>query len=386
MAMFRFLTAGESHGPCLTAVIEGLPAGLSINIEEINHDLARRQQGFGRGGRMKIEKDRVELLSGMRFGQSLGSPLTMTIRNRDWENWQERMSPDGKTTGPAVTSPRPGHADLSGVLKYQRQDVRDILERASARETAARVAVGGVAKQLLAIVGMKVASHVVNIGGAAISPHPAYQYQDVDNLKADSDLGCIDAAAAAKMKAAIQAAMEQGDTLGGIFEVVVTGALPGLGSYVQWDRRLDTRLGGALLSIPAIKGVEIGEGFNYAALPGSQAHDEIFYDSQQGFYRKTNRAGGIEGGMSNGGEIVARAVMKPIPTLMSPLASVDIMTRKVSRANTERSDVCAVSAAAVVGEAMTAIVLAEAVLEKFGGDSVGDLLAAVESYRHRLDQ
>jgi len=383
--MFRFLTAGESHGPCLTAVIEGLPAGLSVDTEQINKNLARRQQGFGRGGRMKIEQDRVEIMSGTRFGQSLGSPLTLVIRNRDWENWRERMSPAGEPSGPAVTSPRPGHADLTGVLKYQRQDVRDILERASARETAARVAVGAVAKQLLATVGIGVTAHVVNIGGIAITPHPAYQYRDVGRMAATSELGCIEAAAEQKMKEIIQAASDQGDTLGGIFEVVATGAMPGLGSHVQWDRRLDTRLGGALLSIPAVKGVEVGEGFNYAALPGSRAHDEIFYDPQQGYYRETNRAGGIEGGMSNGGHIIIKAVMKPIPTLMSPLASVDIITKQVSRANTERSDVCAVSAAAVVGEAMTAIVLAEALLEKFGGDSVDDLLAAVDNYRRRVD-
>lgn len=382
--MFRFLTAGESHGPCLTAVIEGLPAGISVDIERINRDLARRQQGFGRGGRMKIEQDRVEILSGMRFGQTLGSPLTLTVRNRDWENWQERMSAAGEPAGPAVTWPRPGHADLTGVLKYQRQDVRDILERASARETAARVAVGAVAKQLLATVGIDIASHVVNIGGIAIEPYPAYQHRDVAKRAAASELGCIDGAAEGKMKEIIQVAKDQGDTLGGIFEVVATGAMPGLGSYVQWDRRLDTRLGGALLSIPAVKGVEVGEGFNYAALPGSRAHDEIFYDSRQGYYRQTNRAGGIEGGMSNGGDIVVRAVMKPIPTLMTPLASVDIATKQPGRANTERSDVCAVSAAAVVGEAMAAIILAEALLEKFGGDSAADLAAAVDNYRRRL--
>ena len=358
---------------------------MSVDTEQINKSLARRQQGFGRGGRMKIEQDRVEIMSGIRFGQSLGSPLTLVIRNRDWENWRERMSPAGEPSGPAVTSPRPGHADLTGVLKYQRQDVRDILERASARETAARVAVGAVAKQLLATVGIGVTAHVVNIGGIAITPYPAYQYRDVGRMAATSELGCIEAAAEQKMKEIIQAASDQGDTLGGIFEVVATGAMPGLGSHVQWDRRLDTRLGGALLSIPAVKGVEVGEGFNYAALPGSRAHDEIFYDPQRGYYRETNRAGGIEGGMSNGGDIIVRAVMKPIPTLMSPLASVDIITKQVSRANTERSDVCAVSAAAVVGEAMTAIVLVEALLEKFGGDSVDDLLAAVNNYRLRVN-
>jgi chorismate synthase len=333
---------------------------------------------------MKIEQDQVEVLSGLRFGTTLGSPLTLAIHNKDWVNWQDRMSPGGLPQGEKVTSPRPGHADLTGVMKYQHQDIRNILERASARETAIRVAVGSVAKQLLALTGMTVVSHVVNIGGVAICPDHSLSGQEIGNLAIQSDLGCIQPAVAQQMKDAIQQAKDQGDTLGGIFEVVVAGALPGLGTHVHWDRRLDTRLGGALMSIPAIKGVEIGQGFGYAQLPGSLAHDEIFYDPDQGYYRQTNQAGGIEGGMSNGQQIIARGVMKAIPTLMKPLASVDIATKEATRANTERSDVCAVTAAAVVGEAMTAIVLAECLLEKFAGDSVGDFLAAVNSYRLRL--
>ncbi|MBP2654761.1 MAG: aroC [Firmicutes bacterium] len=382
--MFRFLTAGESHGPCLTAVIDGVPAGLAIDVLGINNDLARRQQGYGRGGRMKIEKDKVEILSGVRFGQTIGSPLTLAIRNRDWDNWQDRMSVEGEPVGPLVTSPRPGHADLPGVLKYERQDVRDILERASARETAARVAVGAVAKQLLATAGIAVVSHVVNIGGVSIGSEFKCSAIELADKVAASDLGCADSAAEVKMREAIDKAKENGDTLGGIFEVIVTGVMPGLGTHVQWDRRLDTKLSGALMSIQAIKGVEIGNGFGFAALPGSLAHDEIFFDLERGYYRGSNRAGGIEGGISNGEDIVIRAVMKPIPTLMVPLASVDIVTKTATKANTERSDACAVTAAAVVGEAMASIVLADAILEKFGGDTTLDLVQAVESYRARL--
>lgn len=381
--MFRFLTAGESHGPGLTAVIEGLPAGLIIDINKLNEELARRQQGFGRGGRMKIEQDKAEVLSGLRFGQTLGSPLTLIIRNKDWANWEERMSISGPPYGEAVTEARPGHADLTGVLKYKRQDIRDILERASARETAARVAVGAVAKQLLAICGVGITSHVTNIGGVGIKSGPV-DYEQVAFLRANSDLGCIEPETEILMKQAIQEAKEQGDSLGGIFEVLAVNVLPGLGSHVQWDRRLDTCLAGLVMSIPAIKGVEFGTGFAYAGLPGSQAHDEIFYNNGKGYYRTSNRAGGIEGGMSNGETIIVRAVMKPIPTLMKPLASVDILTKQPVRASTERSDVCAVTAAAVVGEAMVAVGLAKALLEKFGADCMDDLRAAIEQYRQRI--
>lgn len=352
--MFRFLTAGESHGPCLTAIVEGLPAGLQLDEELIDAEMVRRQSGVGRGGRMKIERDRAEILSGVRFGETIGSPVTLRIVNADWVNWEERMAAFGEPTGPVVSAPRPGHADLTGCRKYSRQDVRDILERASARETAARVAVGALARQLLSACGMTVASRVISIGGA------------------EDEAG---------REAAVAAAKSAGDTLGGCLEVTVAGVMPGLGSHAQWDRRLDGRLAGAIVSIPAIKGVEFGAGFACAALPGSQVHDEIFYSEELGYYRKTNRAGGIEGGMSNGEPIVLRAVMKPIPTLMRPLASVDMVSHAAVQANSERSDVCAVDAAACVAEAMVCVVLCEALLEKFGGDSMAELLPAIAAYR-----
>lgn len=355
--MFRFITAGESHGPCLTALIEGLPAGLPVDLNEINNDLFRRQQGVGRGGRMKIEKDEAEILSGVRFGETLGSPLTIRITNRDWENWQQTMSPFGEKAGSQVTAPRPGHADLSGCLKYGRRDARDILERASARETATRVAVGAVAKQLLKIFGMSVHSRVLRLGGME---------QATDR------------------EIAVEKAREAGDSLGGFFEITVRNVLTGLGSHVHWERRLDGRIAGAVMSIPAIKGVEIGAGFALSELPGSRAHDEIFYQAGQGYYRRTNRAGGIEGGITNGEPIIVRAAMKPIPTLMQPLSTVDMETKEVVSANRERSDVSAVDAAAVVGEAMVAIVLADAFLEKFGADALEDLRAAVDHYRSRI--
>lgn len=381
--MLRFLTAGESHGQCLTVIIEGLPAGLNINVDKINEDLARRQQGYGRGGRMKIEQDKADILSGVRFGQTLGSPVTLKISNRDWENWLDRMSVAGEPMGPKVINARPGHADLTGVLKYDRDDIRDILERASARETAARVAVGAVMKQLLfSACGIEIVSHVVNIGGVTSAGSP--DFGTIKNMGA-SDTGCVDKTAEQAMKTAIDNAKQQGDTLGGIFEVVANNVLPGLGTHVHWDRRLDTKLAAALMSIPAIKGVEIGEGFGYADLPGSLAHDEVFFEPERGYYRKTNHAGGIEGGMSNGEDIVIRAVMKPIPTLMTPLRSVNITTHEAVKANTERSDACAVPAAAVVGEAMTAITLAELLIEKFGGDNMMELISSVQSYLARIN-
>lgn len=382
--MFRYFTAGESHGPCLTAIIEGLPSGLKIDINAVNEEMAKRQRGYGRGGRMLIEQDKAAVLSGVRFGCTLGSPVTLSVANKDWTNWEERMSAFGEEQGVRVTQPRPGHADLTGVKKYLRQDVRDILERASARETAARVAVGGVARQLAAQCGIHIVSHVIDIGGISIKSSAGFD--EILARKAKAKLGCIEPDTEEKMKETIRLAKESGDSLGGIFEVVVKGLMPGLGSYVQWDRRLDTRLAGALMSIPAVKGVEFGIGFDYAALPGSKAHDEIFYDEGKGYYRKTNRAGGIEGGMTNGEEIIVRSVMKPIPTLMKPLASVDINTHQAVAASTERSDVCAVTAAAVVGEAMVAIVLADALLEKFGGDTMEDLLAAVDHYQKRIEK
>ena len=377
MAQLRFLSAGESHGPVLTAILEGVPAGLRLDLEKINRDLARRQQGYGRGGRMKIETDKAEIVSGVRFGETLGGPITIQVRNADFANWTDRMAAFGAPAGEKVTAARPGHADLTGVRKYDREDIRDILERSSARETTMRVAAGGVAKQFLAALGVEISSRVLNIGGVAA---------DAEKRSGNevSELNCRDAEAEERMKEKIRGAKEAGDTLGGVFEVVAMGAPVGLGSHIQWDRRLDAQLAGAMMSIQAIKGVEIGEGFGYAALPGSRAHDEMFYDEAGRVVRKTNHAGGLEGGMTNGEPIVVRAVMKPIPTLMQPLHSVDIATKEAVLASKERSDVCAVSAASVVGEAMTALALAAAVTEKFGGDSMRDLLDAVHAYRERI--
>jgi chorismate synthase len=377
--MLRFLTSGESHGPCLTIIMEGLPAGLALSTLAINKQLARRQSGYGRGGRMAIEQDGIQILSGLRFGQTLGSPLTMQITNKDWENWQDRMAAEGAETGARLTTPRPGHADLTGLIKYNRQDGRDILERASARETAARVAAGAVAKALLATVGIDIVSHVTSIAGVQLQRVPDKQ----ELLGSRTDLGCVDEVVSSKMKAAVDQARCAGDSVGGVFQVIVWDVMPGLGSYVQYDRRLDGQLAGALMSVPAIKGVEIGAGFACAELPGSLVHDEIV--SAEGTYRRlTNRAGGIEGGMSNGEAIVLNAAMKPIPTLMKPLKTVDIATGKSVSASTERSDVCAVPAAAVVGEAVVALVLAQALLEKFGSDCMADLLANVACYRRRI--
>lgn len=381
MAGLRFLTAGESHGQCLTAIVEGIPAGLKVDIEKINQDLARRQQGFGRGGRMKIETDKADVLSGIRFGETMGDPITLRVSNRDWQNWTDRMSVFGEEFGDRVTAVRPGHADLTGVLKYNRDDARDILERASARETAARVAVGGLCKEFLAACGIEVVSHVVKIGGIGIDDSKVDRAQIGTG---SSELNCYDAEAEEAMKEHILQAMKDGDTLGGTFEVIVRGVPLGLGSHIQWDKRLDGKLAGALMAIQAIKGVEVGAGFLCSELPGSQIHDEMFLDEAQNVYRKTNRAGGLEGGMSNGEEIVVRASMKPIPTLMKPLHSVDIAEGREVLACKERSDVCAVSAASVVGEAMTAYVIAEAVLDKFGGDAMCDLLSAMEAYKARV--
>ena len=381
MSNFRFLTAGESHGQCLTAIVEGLPAGLRVNIDAINKDLARRQQGYGRGGRMKIETDTADILSGVRFAETMGDPITLRIVNRDWQNWTDRMSVLGEEFGDKVTAVRPGHADLTGVLKYDRDDARDILERASARETAARVAVGALCKEFLQACGIEVVSHVVKIGGIAVDEH------NIDRSKigsGSSELNCYDPVAEEAMKAKIQEAMAAGDTLGGVFEVIVRGAPLGLGSHIQWDKRLDGKLAWAMMAIQAIKGVEIGAGFQCGELPGSQIHDEMFLDDSHKVYRKTNRAGGLEGGMTNGEEICIKACMKPIPTLMKPLNSVDIGTKQEVSACKERSDVCAVSAASVVGEAMTAIVITEAMLDKFGSDAMVDVLNSLTNYKQRV--
>lgn len=380
--MIRYLTAGESHGPCLTVIIEGLPAGLPLQEDLLQREMARRQQGVGRGGRMAIETDTVRVTSGLRFGQTLGSPLTLVVDNRDHANWLERMAPFGAPAGEAVTAVRPGHADLTGLLKYDRHDARDILERASARETAARVAAGGVCKQLLASLGVEIRSHVVSLGGVESplqGPAAFAAWRE-----ADPETSCLDAATAQAMKQRVLAAQTDGDTLGGVVEVFASGLWPGLGSHVQGDRRLDSCLAAAMVSIPAIKGVEFGEGFRYASLPGSQAHDEIFYQEGRGFFRQTNHAGGLEGGMTNGEVLWLRLVMKPIPTLMRPLATVDAESKQPVAACRERSDVCAVPAAAVVAEAMTALTLAQAVAEQFGGDCLQDLQARVAAYRQRL--
>lgn len=384
--MLRYITAGESHGPQLTAIMEGLPAGLEISIDAVNSDLARRQQGYGRGGRMKIETDRVEILSGVRWGETLGSPVTLAVMNRDWENWSEKMSVDPacRDASIAVTKARPGHADLTGSIKYNHRDVRNILERSSARETAVRVAVGGVARELLRQFSITVNGYVVELGGIR-SDRGSLTQEAMIVRSAASELFTFDARAEGAMKKHIDAMKSAGDSVGGVVEIAVCGAPPGLGSYVQWDRKLDARLAMALMSIQAIKGVEIGIGFAAAAAPGSQVHDEITYNGEEGaFHRATNRAGGIEGGMSNGEDIILRAAMKPIPTLYTPLSTVDINSKETVSAAVERSDVCAVPAASVVAEAVVAIEIASAFLEKFGNDSMLETRRNYESYLQQV--
>jgi len=356
--MLRFLTAGESHGPSLTVIIEGLPAGLFIDKSFINGQLIRRQMGYGRGKRMEIERDEVEITSGIRNGYTLGSPLSITIKNKDWENWREKWD----KTEP-ILCPRPGHADLPGVIKYGFSDIRDVLERASARETAARCAVGSVCKQMLSIFGIEVLGYVLGIGRIRTKKRPK-TYSEIKN----SPLFCADSEKEKVMIEEIDKASKNGDTIGGIFEVRASGVPPGLGSYAHWDRRLDAQLAFAMMSIPGVKGVEIGLGFEASRMPGSMVHDEIFY--KNGFYRKTNNAGGIEGGISNGEEIIVRAAMKPIPTLKKPLSSVNIETKEPSLAVVERADVCAVPACSFIGEAMTSFVLAQNFLERYGSDSI----------------
>lgn len=385
--MLRFLTAGESHGPSLIAILEGMPAGLALDFAAIDNQLRRRQLGHGRGRRMVIETDRAQFLSGVRHGITTGAPITMLIPNRDWENWRRTMAiegaPPADTPGvdrPAVTRPRPGHADLAGIAKYGSPDIRNILERASARETAARVAVGAVARQLLHAIGTDIVSHVVRIGPASIGDPLAVTYEQARAIPEDSPLHCVNPEVERAMMGAIDAAKEAGDTMGGSFEVIAHGVPPGLGSHVQWDRKLDGRLAQALMSIQAIKGVGIGRGPDVAGLPGSKIHDEILPPDggsapALGVMRPTNNAGGLEGGITNGEDLRVMGYMKPIATLMKPLRSVDVRTMQESPAAIERSDVCAVSAAAVVGEAMVAIVLADAALEKFGGDSIEELVA-----------
>lgn len=383
MSKLRYLTAGESHGPQLSAIVEGLPAGIHLSAEAVNRDLERRQQGYGRGGRMKIEKDTALLLSGVRWGETTGSPLTLVVKNRDWINWLEQMSPlpEHRDDSSAVTRPRPGHADLSGVLKYHHSDVRNVLERSSARETAVRVAVGGVAKAFLAEFGIRIGGYVAEVGSVAAST-PDEPLDILWQRSSASEMFCCDPAAEAEMKRAIDIARAEGDTLGGVVEVQVIGVPPGLGSYVQFDRKLDARLAMSLMSIQAIKGVEVGIGFAAARLPGSRVHDEISYNGA--YHRDSNNAGGIEGGMSNGEPIVVRAAMKPIPTLYKPLRSVDIRTHESFSATVERSDTCAVPAALVVAEAVVAIEVANAFLEKFGGDSIFEIRRNLEGYLEQI--
>jgi chorismate synthase len=384
--MLRFLNAGESHGPALTAIIEGYPSNVKITTDRINKELARRQKGYGRGGRMKIEKDTVEILSGVRFGITLGSPITLIIRNKDWENWTDIMAIERDPINKRqILEPRPGHADLTGGIKYGFYDLRNVLERASARETTTRVAVGALCKILLEDIGIKIGSYVLSIGEKKIdrSEIESISYEDRFNNAENSELRLPILGKDEEFKEYIDKAKEDGESLGGIFEVYALNVPVGLGSYSQWDTRLDGKIVQAIMSIQAIKGVEIGEGFNLAYLPGSQAHDEIFYSKERGFYRKTNRAGGLEGGMTNGEPIIIRAAMKPIPTLMrhKSLQSVNVITKEPFDAAKERSDITAVPAAAVVAESMLAFVLAREILEKFGSDNWIQIKERIEKYR-----
>jgi chorismate synthase len=405
--MLRFLTAGESHGQALVAILEGVPSGLTIDLDAITSDLRRRQLGYGRGRRMAIESDRAQVLSGVRHGQSTGAPIALLIPNKDWENWQRTMHVESAmpeaASGPdrsPVTRPRPGHADLAGFVKYGHDDMRDVLERASARETAARVAVGAIARRLLCCVNTEIVSHVVSIGSIAVRDPLRFSFDQIRSISPDAPLHCVDADVEREMMAAIDRARDAGDTMGGSFEVIVRGVPPGLGSYVQWDRKLDGRLAQALMSIPAIKAVGIGLGPAVSGLPGSRVHDEIVpiedsrlpldsvapsraHTSPVGVARPTNNAGGLEGGVTNGEALRVTAFMKPISTLMKPLRSVDLTTMTESPATVERSDVCAVPAAAVVGEAMVAFVLADAAIEKFGGDSIDEMMANWQAFRGR---
>lgn len=382
----RFTTAGESHGPGLIAVIEGVPAGLDLTPEDINDDLARRQLGHGRGGRMKIEKDQATVVSGIRHGRTLGSPIALSVANRDYANWEERMNPwPVEAEVAAVHLPRPGHADLAGVQKFGHDDVRNVLERASARETTARVAVGAIAKAFLRELGVEVRSHVTRIGGVdAPAPAEPLKLADFDGVD-ESPVRCLDKDTERLMIREIDTQRKANESLGGIFEVLVFGAIPGLGSYTTWDGRIEGRLAQAICSIQAIKGVGFGDGFDLTGIPGSKAHDEMFPGGgEYGFHRTSNHAGGIEGGMTNGETVVIKGAMKPLPTLTKPLQSIDIETGEAAQALRERTDSCTVPAAGVVAEAMTAIVFADAYLEKFGGDSVADTKAAISAYHDRI--
>jgi chorismate synthase len=380
----RLTTAGESHGPGLTCIIEGLPAGLELERDAINRDLARRQLGHGRGGRMKIERDQVDVTGGVRHGRTLGGPIALQVTNRDYANWEERMNPwPVEAAVPEVHLPRPGHADLVGTQKFKTTDVRNILERASARETAARVAGGAVAKAFLKALNVEIFSHVIQITGVQA---PNTKDLSPEDFKAvdESPVRCLDAEATKQMVAEIDRLRKANESLGGVFEVRAFGLVPGLGSHVSWEERLDGRLAQAILSIQALKAVSIGDGIEVAGLPGSQAHDEIFYAPERGYYRETNRAGGLEGGMTTGAPLIVRGSMKPLPTLTKPLRSVDIATHAPAEALRERTDSCTVPAAGVVGEAMVAFVLADAYRSKFGGDHIDDVKAALTAYEERI--
>jgi chorismate synthase len=380
----KLITAGESHGPGLTCIVEGLPAGLRLEREALDRDLARRQLGHGRGGRMKIETDRADVTAGVRHGRTLGGPIAIQVHNRDYANWEERMNPwPVESETPEVHLPRPGHADLVGTQKYGLTDVRDILERASARETAARVAGGALAKEFLRALGVEVFSHVLQITSVSAPRRDDLTPEDFANVD-DSPVRCLDADATRAMVNEINTLRKQNESLGGVFEVRAFGVLPGLGSHISWEQRLDGRLAMAILSIQAMKAVSIGDGHEVAGLPGSLAHDEIFYSDERGYYRETNHAGGIEGGITTGDPVVVRGSMKPLPTLTKPLRSVDIETHEPAQALRERTDSCTVPAAGVVGEAMVAFVLADAYRQKFGGDHIDDVKAAVAAYEERI--
>jgi len=386
--MFRFTTAGESHGRALVAIVEGLPAGMPVEVDQINHELKRRQWGYGRGGRMKIEQDQVEILSGVRHGLTLGSPVALMIENKDWANWIDVMATDPREIAPErsrrLKRPRPGHADLPGGQKFGARDLRNILERASARETAARVACGAFARQLLATFGAEVRSHVIQLGGIPEKPLEL-TWEEISGIAEDAPLHCADSELQQRMIELIDQKREAGDTLGGVFEIVAQGVIPGLGSHTAWDLKLDGRLAQAVMSIPAVKAVSIGAGAEASSLPGSEVHDEIAYnDETKEFIRETNRAGGLEGGITNGEEVRIRGNLKPLSTLRRPLRSVDIDTKQEESAAFERSDITAVPAAGVIGEAMVALVLASAMREKFGGDSLGEMRRNFEAYREQL--
>jgi chorismate synthase len=384
-ADFRFTTAGESHGPGLVAIVEGMPAGLGLDREELDRDMARRQLGHGRGGRMKIETDSVEIRSGLRHGRTLGSPIAVLVANRDYANWEERMNPwpvDAQVD--EVHLPRPGHADLVGAQKYGHGDIRNVLERASARETAARVAAGAIARGFLSTLGVSVYSHVTQIASVKAPERHDLEPEDFEEVDEDP-VRCLDAEASAAMVEEINRLRKANESLGGSFEVRVFGLIPGLGSHISWEDRLDGRLAGAVASIQSVKGVAIGEAWDVAGRPGSEAHDEIFWSQERGYYRETNHAGGLEGGMTNGQPLSVRAAIKPISTLTKPLRSVDTETKEPAQALRERTDSTVVPAAAVVAEAMVCLTLARCYRQKFGGDHIDDVLAAIDAYKQRID-